>query len=249
MRRKSRRQNRIVGVAAILLGLLLFFFAAGRLRGTKEEGGLFRRTDAAEFSQTQTIILDPGHGGADGGAVGTNDVAEKELNLAISLKLRDMLELQGFTVYMTRETDEMTCDPGLSSLTAQKKSDMHNRLALMDAHPEAIVLSIHQNKFEQQKYHGAQMFYGKNHEMSAALAQAIQDSLVSRLQPENERQIKQGEQNLFLLWEAENPIVLVECGFLSNPEECEKLCSDEYQSQVAFTILAGLMEALAAGGV
>lgn len=229
------------GVAAILLGLLLFFFAAGALRG---ESGL-RQTGQDGGLQTQTVILDPGHGGADGGAVGVNDVAEKEINLAISLRLRDMLELQGFTVYMTRETDEMTCDPDIQGITRQKKSDMYNRLALMEEHPDAIVLSIHQNQFEQSKYHGAQMFYGRNHPWSGKLALAIQESFVSRLQPDNKREIKQGEKNLFLLWEAENPIVLVECGFLSNPDECEKLCTEEYQSQVAFSIMAGLMEGLA----
>lgn len=227
--------------------MLIFFFAAGQLRGGTGDGGFFRRTGAGDFAQTQTVILDPGHGGADGGAVGVNGTAEKELNLAIALKLRDMLTLQGFTVYMTRETDEMTCDPGLTGIAARKRSDMHNRLALMEEHPEAIVLSIHQNQFEQSRYHGAQMFYGRGNPLSAQLAQSIQDAFVSLLQPENERQIKQGEENLYLLWQAENPIVLIECGFLSNPEECEKLCSDEYQSQVAFTILAGLMDGLSGG--
>ena len=117
----------------------------------------------------------------------------------------------------------------------------------MEEHPEAVVLSIHQNLFEQEKYSGAQMFYGKNNPWSKDLAQCIQESFASMLQPENTRQIKKGEKDLFLLWQAENPIVLVECGFLSNPEECESLTQEEYQSQVAFTILAGLTNWLAAG--
>ena len=120
---------------------------------------------------------------------------------------------------------------------------MHNRLKLMNDHPEAVVLSIHQNLFEKEQYWGAQMFYGKNHPYSRTLAQSLQDAFVNELQPENRREIKKGEKDLYLLWQSENPIVLVECGFLSNPEECALLQSEEYQKKVAFTILTGLMTA------
>ena len=237
MRDRSAGKNRVWGIAAALLGMMLLFYAAGRV--WKQQ--LFQQTENNAFVETQSVILDPGHGGEDGGAVGADGVIEKDINLSIALRLRDLLVLQGYTVYMTRESDEMTCDEGLEGISARKKSDMHNRLALMDAHPEAVVLSIHQNLFEQAKYSGAQMFYGKNHPQSEQLAQVLQDSFRSQLQPENERQIKAGGQDLYLLWEAENPIVLVECGFLSNPEECRNLCSDDYQKKVALTILNGLM--------
>ena len=239
MRSRRKNSNRVIGAAAILLGLMLFFYGIGRLHGHYQA----ENADSFSVEGIRTIILDPGHGGADGGAVGVNGTAEKDINLAIALKLRDMLVLQGYEVLMTREEDVMTCDPGLSGITKQKKSDMRNRLALMDEHPEAVVLCIHQNQFEQAKYHGAQMFYGKNHPWSKELAQCLQDAFVELLQPENQRQIKEGGKDLFLLWKGENPVVLVECGFLSNPEECEKLCEDEYQNQVAFTILAGLLSA------
>ena len=239
-RRNFRRRIGPLTVAVVLLGLVLFFFAAGRLHTQIEA----RRTEAGHPGQVRTVIIDPGHGGADGGAVGIDGVIEKDINLSIALKLRDMLTLQGYEVLMTREEDIMTCDPGVEGIAKQKKSDMRNRLKLMNEHPEAIVLSIHQNLFEQEQYHGAQMFYGKNHPFSKMLAQALQDTFVKNLQPENLREIKKGEKDLYLLWESENPIVLVECGFLSNGEECEKLQQDEYQGQVAFTILEGLMTAL-----
>ncbi len=239
MRKRSKNQaKQIFSAAVILLGLLLFFLIAGKLLSRT----ISRSADSNAVSSIHTVILDPGHGGEDGGAVGWNDTVEKDINLAISLKLKQLLELQGFTVFMTREEDIMTCDPDAEGITAKKKSDMHNRLALMNEHPEAVVLSIHQNLFEQQKYSGAQMFYGKNNPWSKELAQSLQDAFVSQLQPDNLRQIKEGQKDLYLLWESENPIVLVECGFLSNPEECEKLTQDEYQNQVAFTILAGLTQ-------
>lgn len=238
MRNRGKNQVRqILSAAAVLLGLLLFFLTAGRLLNHAAS----RSADSTAVSGIHTIILDPGHGGEDGGAVGWNDTVEKDINLAIAQKLRYLLELQGFTVLMTREEDVMTCDPDAEGITARKKSDMHNRLALMNEHPDAVVLSIHQNLFEQSKYHGAQMFYGKNNPWSKELAQSLQDAFASQLQPDNSRQIKEGKKDLYLLWQSKNPIVLVECGFLSNPEECEKLTQEEYQNQTAFTILAGLM--------
>ncbi len=238
MRDRSTKKNRFWGIAAALLGMMILFYVAGQL--WKQQ--VIEQAKTEDFFETQAVILDPGHGGEDGGAVGAGGTIEKDINLSIALKLRDLLVLQGYTVYMTRETDEMTCDEELEGISARKKSDMHNRLALMDAHPEAVVLSIHQNLFEQSKYSGAQMFYGKNHPQSEQLAQILQDSFRLQLQPENERQIKEGGKNLYLLWEAENPIVLLECGFLSNPEECEKLCSDDYQKKIALTIWNGLVE-------
>lgn len=242
LRRSVRKAPKRIGrlaVAAALLGIVLFFFAAGRIHARLEA------RKAASFSpgEIREVILDPGHGGADGGAVGADGTAEKDLNLAIALKLRDLLVFQGYQVYLTRETDTMTCDEGITGIARQKRSDMHNRLKLMNDHPEAVVLSIHQNLFEKEQYWGAQMFYGKNHPYSRTLAQSLQDAFIKELQPENRREIKKGEKDLYLLWQSENPIVLVECGFLSNPEECALLQSEEYQKKVAFTILTGLMTA------
>lgn len=219
-------------VAGVLLGLLLFFFLAGRLKESL-------MTDADGMA-TQKIILDPGHGGIDGGAVGVDGVVEKDINLVISLKLRDLLTAQGYEVIMTHEEDRSIHDEGVTGVGKQKKSDMYNRLAIIEENPDAIVLSIHQNLFEQAKYSGAQMFYGKNNPSSKELAQAIQDSIAALVQPDNTRAIKPGGKDLFLLYRTENPIVLVECGFLSNREEAALLQNEEYQMKLALAIYCGL---------
>ena len=130
------------------------------------------------------VILDPGHGGIDGGAE-ANNLIEKDINLAIALNLRDFLSVQGFRVIMTREDDRSIHDQGITQISRQKRSDMYNRLAIIEDHPEAIFVSIHQNKFEQAAVCGAQVFYSQNHPDSQQLAQQIQTSFASLLQPDN----------------------------------------------------------------
>lgn len=198
---------------------------------------------AVPQNRRPVIILDPGHGGADGGAV-ANGIVEKDINLAIAMDLHDLLSAQGFCVIMTREDDRSIHDEGLTQLSRQKRSDMYNRLEMMKNHPEAYFISIHQNKFEQSSSKGAQIFYSQNRPESQKLAQAIQDSFHTLLQPENQREIKPAENNLFLLYEAPLPAVMAECGFLSNPQEGQKLTQTEYQQQVAFAIYQGLMHFL-----
>lgn len=188
-----------------------------------------------------TVILDPGHGGVDGGAVAYDkQTAEKDINLAVSLKLRDLLTVGGYNVIMTREDDRLIFDEGIKTIKKQKTSDIKNRLKMINEHPEALFISIHQNKFTQAKYQGAQVFYGRQNPDSAVLAQAMQDAFRTMLQPENNRETKRTGKEIYLLYHSEVPSVMVECGFLSNPEECEKLKTEEYQSAVAFTIYAGL---------
>lgn len=189
------------------------------------------------------VIIDPGHGGMDGGAQ-SNGIVEKGINLAIAQNLRDLLSVQGFHVIMTREDDRSIHDEGITQIARQKRSDLHNRLAIMEDHPEAIFISIHQNQFPQPSCQGAQIFYSQNRLESQKLAQAIQESFQRNLQPENSRQIKPAQNNLFLLYEAKIPAVMAECGFLSNPQESQKLAETEYQEQVAFTIFDGLMDFL-----
>lgn len=187
---------------------------------------------------TPAIILDPGHGGFDGGAV-CNKVVEKDINLGISLKLRDLFRVCGYRVVMTREEDVSTADDSAGNTTRKRKvSDMHNRLKKMQAHNNAVFISIHQNKFQQSKYYGAQVFYSPNHPGSQQLAKGIQDSFKALLQPENQREIKKAGSELFLLYNAKQPAVLVECGFLSNPQECQKLTQQGYQKQVALAVLS-----------
>lgn len=190
-----------------------------------------------------TIILDPGHGGIDGGAVGYDEqTIEKDLNLSIALKLRDFLIVGGYNVVLTREDDRLIFDDGIKTIKKQKTSDIRNRLRIINEHPEALFISIHQNKFTQSKYNGAQVFYGRKNSDSQILAQAIQRSFRAMLQPDNAREVKKTGKEIYLLYHSDIPSVMVECGFLSNPEECENLKTDEYQNNVAFVIYAGLSQ-------
>lgn len=189
------------------------------------------------------VILDAGHGGFDGGAV-VDSVVEKDINLAIALDLRDMLELTGFEVIMTRTEDTALydIDKERGTVHSRKVSDIHNRFQIIEQNPDAVFVSIHQNKFEESSSHGAQIFYGRHNAESENLAILLQQRFVQLLQPENKRQQKKGESNIYLLYHAKTPAILIECGFLSNGEERRQLTTPAYQRQVAFTIYCGLLD-------
>ena len=187
-----------------------------------------------------TVVVDPGHGGVDGGASCADGTPEKGINLAIALRLRDFLRSAGYEVIMTRETDISIHDASATTIRKKKNSDLHNRLKLAESHPDAIFVSIHQNQFEQEKYFGCQLFYSKNNAQSQTLAGAIDWAVKKQTQPDNKRELKPADSNLFLLWNARIPAVLVECGFLSNPREAEMLKDEEYQKQMAFAIFCGI---------
>lgn len=197
-------------------------------------------TMSAPEKETPIIILDAGHGGMDGGCSSVNDVPEKGINLNILLSLRDMLQMEGYTVEVTRDTDRSIHDEGIEGVANQKSSDMDNRLALFNKYDNAVCISIHQNQFTDPAYSGAQMFYSDNVKGSSALAQTLQDAFVAQIQPDNAREVKLCGKELYLCYFSENPTVMVECGFLSNPEEAALLESEEYQQKVAFTIFSGL---------
>lgn len=187
------------------------------------------------------IILDAGHGGFDGGAVGLHNVVEKDINLLICQKLQEILTLNGFEVIMTRESDEAIGDPSLNTLGEKKRSDMYRRREIMEENPDGLFLSIHQNKFEEASSKGSQIFYSVNNPDSKRLAELLQTGFRENLQPKNQRQIKEAGKELFLLYHAQIPSVLVECGFLSNEEDCANLMDEEYQNKVAFCIYLSLM--------
>ncbi len=235
MRKTKKEKKQILWVAALLGLIAVSFFLAGNMK--------IRLASKDQISgEAPVVIIDPGHGGIDGGAVGVNGTVEKDINLEIALVLRDQLTLFGYDVLMTREDDRSIHDEGVTGIANQKRSDLNNRLALMNEYPDAVVVMIHQNRFSQSKYSGAQVFYGKNHSESAELAKIIQSAFVRLLQPENTRAVKKAGKDIFLLYYSENPIVMVECGFLSNPEEEALLSDREYQQKVAFTIADGLTE-------
>ncbi|MBE6932206.1 MAG: hypothetical protein E7464_02335 [Ruminococcaceae bacterium] len=185
------------------------------------------------------IYLDPGHGGEDGGAVSVSGVQESELNLAISLRLRDLLQLCGMSTEMTRDGDYAIYSDGCQTIAQKKVSDLRNRVELLQQNPGAILVSIHQNQFPEEKYHGAQVFYNQGTN-SETLASFMRDALKAGLDPENNREIKKA-QDIFLMEQIENTAVLIECGFLSNREEEAKLRDEQYQKKIACAISAGLM--------
>ena len=194
--------------------------------------------------QAPIIIIDPGHGGIDGGAVGVQGVLEKDINLEISFILRDLFVLNGFEVVMTREQDISIHDPGVDGIRRQKRSDLHNRLEFTERFTDNIFISIHQNKFGDSTQRGTQVFYGPNHPGSELLAEILQRNVVTMMQPENRREQKMGGSGLFLIYRARSPAILVEGGFLSNPEDARNLSDPQYQAQLAFAIFGSVMEYL-----
>ena len=228
-----RRRNPFLLAAAAVLTAGIVLCASMAIRGAVTAG-------SGTVQAGSTVIIDAGHGGVDPGAIGVNGVDEKEINLQIALCLRDILTANGYEVVMIRDEDVSIHDPKYTKISQIKTSDLKKRLKIIEKYPDAIAVSIHQNHFEQERYHGAQMFYGRVNPESKALAQSIQDAFRRNLQPDNERQIKQSTRDVYIVNNAKNPIVLVECGFLSNWEECAKLCDEEYQRQAAFTIFCGI---------
>ncbi|MDE6729313.1 MAG: N-acetylmuramoyl-L-alanine amidase [Oscillospiraceae bacterium] len=200
------------------------------------------RQVSSAASNGQVIILDAGHGGMDGGCTSAAGDVEKNINLAILLDLRDMLQASGYTVLTTRDTDRSIHDDGIEGIANQKSSDMDNRLELFNSVQDAICISIHQNQFTDPQYNGAQMFYSDANSKNAALAQTLQNQFVSYLQPDNQREIKLCGKELFLCYYSKNPTVMAECGFLSNPEEAALLITEDYQQKVAFTIYSALIQ-------
>lgn len=191
-----------------------------------------------------TVIIDAGHGGFDGGASAADGTVEKDINLLIATKTAQMLRLNGFNVIMTRDSDTGTEDDESQAIAKRKKSDLSNRLQLMKDNPDAIFVSIHLNKFTTSAANGAQVFYTKNYKEAYSLAQSVQQSITTLIQPENTRVVKQGTDSTYLLKNAAVPAIIVECGFLSNKTELEKLKSDDYQSQMSFAIMGGIIDYL-----
>jgi len=186
------------------------------------------------------IIIDPGHGGIDGGAVGINGAYEKDINLAVAFKLDEVLKTMGYTTIMTRTDDISLASSDAKTVRAQKTSDLHNRMEIMESYENVIFVSIHQNSYVGGKAAGTQVFYSPLFDESKILAESIQTAVREGLQPDNSRVIKEAGSSIYLLYKAARPAVMVECGFLSDEEENLKLCDAEYQNQLAYNIALGI---------
>lgn len=202
-------------------------------------------TDISVFSPSElpyaTVVIDPGHGGEDGGAVSPGGTAESHINLAIAAKIQELFRFAGAQTYMTREEDTSICDEGLGTVRERKSSDIRNRVALVEQTENAVLLSVHQNSLPSSTVtHGAQAFWN---EQSGAkeLAQAIQASLNTSINEGHEKQPRRIPSTVYLMKHVTVPGVLVECGFLTNPQEEKLLQEPAYQRRVAVSIVAGYL--------
>lgn len=190
-----------------------------------------------------TIIIDAGHGSPDGGATGLDGSIESDLNLSIVLKLQNLLESSNCTVILTRSDENGIYETDSNTIREKKISDMKNRVNIANNSNAEIFVSIHMNKLEQTQYSGWQTFYKNQDEKSRQIAERIQLSLNNFIKKPNSREIK-SISGIYLTKNVEIPLVLVECGFLSNTEENNLLQTDSYQNELAWSIYIGLMDYL-----
>lgn len=186
----------------------------------------------------KTVIIDPGHGGIDVGTVGIDGSLEKNINLSISLDLYDYLMVSGINAVLTRDGDYEVYRAG----EKRTKSDLYNRMDFINSIPDSILISIHQNHFENEAEWGTQVWFSPNDEISPTLADKILRSVKKNIQPENKRENKVSDNSYYILYKAQKPSVMVECGFVSNKNENNKLQDKEYQKDMAYSILAGICE-------
>ena len=187
----------------------------------------------------KTIVIDPGHGGPDGGAVGSDQTSEKDIALQVSKKLRDYLQQAGALVYLTREEDKDLADENTKGLSRRKSEDIRNRLDFVHDKNADLFISVHLNAIPSTKWKGAQTFYYPKYDESRHLAKMIQAEIIRNL--ENTDRAALAINNMYLLKHMEIPGALVEIGFLSNEEEREQLKLDDYQLQVAASIYEGVL--------
>lgn len=234
--RFAKYRTAVFSALAVLASAAMIHYASDKI-----DNAVYTNTADAD-ADTKIIVLDCGHGGMDGGCSTADGVTEKGINLSIMLSVRDMCRLYGYDTAVTRDRDISIHDSGVTGIRNQKVSDMENRLELFNKFPNAVCVSIHQNTYTDPKYSGAQMFYSSANPDSEKLAAIMQKLFVQNLQPGNMRETKLCGKELYLCYYCNNPAVMAECGFLSNPEEAAKLTDPVYQKQVAYTLFTGLNE-------
>ena len=232
--RKLKRRAEFMLTSICIVLLITLTFSA--INGYYKEKSVSVLADGAN-----TVIIDAGHGGEDVGATGVSGVYEKDLNLIICSMIGEQLKEQGYTVIYTRTEDKLLYTEDEDIHGIRKISDLKNRCKIANQYPEAIFVSIHMNKYGDSKYSGLQVYYKDKSDGSYALANKIQSTVKDKLQPENNRQVKNGK-GLYILDNSTLSSVIVECGFLSNVEECEKLSQKEYQKQLSFSIACGIID-------
>jgi N-acetylmuramoyl-L-alanine amidase len=238
----SEDQSRVLKL--VMAGILLFsMFVVAREGAAYVFSEKIRASVSEEGKDQVCVVIDAGHGGADPGKVGINNALEKDINLEIALILKKFLEAEDIRVVMTREDENGLYDEGASN---KKVQDMKRRLAIIEEADPELVVSIHQNSYHEEYVKGAQVFFYQTSERSRVLADILQEQL-ALLDPENKRQAK-GNDSYYLLKKTGKPIVIVECGFLSNSEEAGRLITPVYQERLAWNIHMGIMKYLNSAG-
>lgn len=235
-----------IGIMFLFFCILLCTFSAlcayifDFLSGEERVLDVVANADEHKSDKLPVIVIDAGHGGIDSGAVAPDGTMEKGLNLQVALRLHNLFSASGITSVLTRNDDVLLCDDSIKS--HRKMNDLKNRLLVADeiisSGRDAVLLSIHMNNFSSPKYSGFQVWYGKNAEGSRSLAACLQLYGKTWLDSSNNREIKAATSSIYLLDRAKMNSVLIECGFLSNAEELEKLKSDSYQKKLAAVIFS-----------
>lgn len=224
------RMKAAAGMLAVIMLIILCQILSLKLE--KRIDNYNGAKETFKISGDALIILDAGHGGLDSGKIGINDQEEKDINLKIALKIKKLLEEQGISVMMTRSADER--------LSETQTEDLKARTEIMNRSNAALAVSIHQNSFRDSSVSGAQVFYYPDSDEGRKAADAIQEEL-NDMQPDNRKEVKAND-TYYILKNTEIPVVIVECGFLSNYTEAEKLADDSYQSVVAGTVVRGILQ-------
>lgn len=200
-----------------------------------------KKSETSDGKERPLVVIDAGHGGIDPGKVGINQALEKDINLAVAKKLKRYLELSGVEVLMTREGEDGLYRPEDSN---KKVQDMKNRVAFIDAAGADLAVSIHQNSYSEEYVKGAQVFYYATSLQGKMMAQVMQETLAETLDKENRREAKAND-SYYLLKKTQTPIIITECGFLSNRAEAELLLEEAYQDRVAWAIHLGILRYIA----
>ena len=218
-----------ITITAVVSALVIIFTV------NKAENA-YKIANVNKIQSRYTVIIDAGHGGKDAGTIGVDGTAEKGINLEIALILKDFLLVSGINAVLIRDGDFEFYPEG----TDTSRSDLYNRLDFVNSVPNSMLISIHQNHFENEAEWGTQIWYSPNDGESKIIADNILSSVKELLQPDNERENKESDSSYYLLYKAEVPSVMVECGFMSNKKENEKIKNTEYQKDMAFSVLTGI---------
>lgn len=230
--------------AVIILSIVLFCTCSfGIIKQTERNIVSVIGAESSGYKD-QIFILDAGHGGEDGGAVAYDGTLEKDLNLQMCRNISLYFDLFGINYVIIRDGDYSVGDTSLPTIRQRKVSDIHKRYDIINSYENSVLLSIHQNMFSVEKYSGTQVFFDGKFGESKELSEILQFTVKNRLQPENTRKIKKTDKSIYLLYEANRPSVMVECGFMSNLKELARLKSDDYQSQLAYVITKGIIQFL-----